>query len=118
MSSPAPTAAYPPHLITVNELCEKHVPIKPSTVWSYIRAGKIPARKLGRTYLLDPAEVIAALDAIDTGSATGRTEFTAPDRDWVAEQVAKFSPDDLRAAASVLATIARGLNAASNGGAK
>jgi hypothetical protein len=92
MSSPAPTAAYPPHLITVNELCEKHVPIKPSTVWSYIRAGKIPARKLGRTYL--------------------------PDRDWVAEQVAKFSPDDLRAAASVLATIARGLNAASNGGAK
>jgi hypothetical protein len=31
---------------------------------------------------------------------------TGPDPDWVAQQVSKFSPDDLRRAARVLVSIA------------
>jgi excisionase family DNA binding protein len=82
------------------------------TIRKYARDGRLPAKRVGHRYLFDPVEVQRFIDASTAQRA--ETKHPEPDPEWLAEQLAKFTAEDLRRAASVLARLARDLDA--NGG--
>jgi excisionase family DNA binding protein len=76
-------------------------------VWELIRSGELPAAKFGRRYLID-VDAYKTFKAQHGLASTAAGDDDAPvDPNWVAAQVAKFSPDDLRRAGELLLALSR-----------
>jgi excisionase family DNA binding protein len=86
-------------------------------VYGFIKNGGLPAHRVGRRWLIAAADLDAWMRSRDGSPTAERDGATAVDPDWVAHQVAKFTPDDLRRAARVLKSIVADLDAATGGGA-
>ncbi|GJG53961.1 helix-turn-helix transcriptional regulator [Prevotella lacticifex] len=91
----------------------EHLKIKdPGTIRKLVRDEGLPAHRIGsRRLLFDRDEV----DAWVRSRASGNPDSDQPGvrsgspEGWVADQVAKFGPDDLRRAATLLTSLARDL---------
>ncbi|OLT47424.1 hypothetical protein BJF87_04050 [Gordonia sp. CNJ-863] len=84
------------------------------TIRKLVRGEGLPAHRIGsRRLLFDRDEV----DAWVRSRASGNTDSDHPSilsgspEGWVADQVAKFGPDDLRRAATLLTSLASDLEA-------
>lgn len=73
-----------------------------------LRKDGLPAVKVGRSYRFDADEADAWLRQQDQSS---RPE-PAVEPDWLATQLAKFTPDDLRRAGEVLISLSRTIQTA------
>lgn len=80
-----------------------------------IRDGVLPATRIGRRWLIDPADLRAVIETpgVGTGGRSGAPELPPPspsgpevDPEWLADTLAKFTPDDLRRAGEVLRSVA------------
>jgi excisionase family DNA binding protein len=83
------------------------------TVYRLVAEEGLPAHRIARRLKFTADEVDAWVRSRDTSESGIPTASAAParsaDPNWVAAQVAKFTPDDLRRAAEVLLSIAGSL---------
>ena len=102
-----PATTTPPKFLTTAEVAET-IRVREPVVYHLIKTAGLPARRAGRRWLIDPAELDIWLRSREGGtqSAVG----AEVDPDWVAAQVAKFSPDDLRRAGELLLALSRSSN--------
>ena len=84
-------------------------------VGDYIKDHGLPAMKVGRRWLIDPA-ALAAWERERNGGPIPASPI-ATDGDWLTEQLSKFTPDDLRRAAELFARLARDAEASTEAGA-
>ncbi|HEX3804136.1 MAG TPA: helix-turn-helix domain-containing protein [Solirubrobacteraceae bacterium] len=60
-------------LLTVDEVASR-LSLSTATVWKMLRAGELPARRIGRTYRIVPTELEAWLDS-RTAAPSGSAEL-------------------------------------------
>lgn len=92
------------------------------TVYKLVSENGLPAHRIRRRLLFDPDEVDAWTRGQDSSRDTERAAATQPaapevsaSDTWVAEQVSKFGPDDLRRAAVLLTSLADAAESAQSG---
>ncbi|WP_109858723.1 helix-turn-helix domain-containing protein [Mycobacteroides chelonae] len=103
MSTPTTTLTRTKHYLMADQVKAKFGFTQPASVLRLVKEQGLPAHKINRRYLFDPDEVDAW---IGQNLTTGARATTGGDPDWVAAQVAKFSPDDLRRAGELLLALA------------
>lgn len=96
--------ATPQKFLTTPEVA-KILRVREPVVYSLIHNDGLPARRVGRRWLMDAAELDGWVRSRDPHSPAPNTATV--DSAWVAAQVAKFSPDDLRRAGELLLALAR-----------
>ena len=111
MSHAAPAISDPPRkrFLTTDELAAHLGYRQRDSVIRLVHDRGLPARRAGRRYLFDADEVNEWLDGQGIALITA-TRASAPeseptnslDPEWVAEQLAKVTPEDLSRAARVL----------------
>lgn len=112
MSSPASTLARPKLVPTYG--ASAHFGIPAYRLRALAQQG-MPCVHIGRKLFFDLDEAGAWMrQNLGTGGASTRTGDTV-DPEWVAAQVAKFSPDDLRRAGELLLALANTASTASAG---
>lgn len=84
------------------------------TVVRLHREQGLPAHRVARRLLFDPAEVDAWVRSRSGSGTTTGPEIASPliPESWVAEQVSKFAPDELRRAAVLLTSLASAVESA------
>jgi excisionase family DNA binding protein len=108
----ATDAAAPDHYLTTEALAAQ-MGVSPPTVRKLIRDEGLPAHQIGRRWVFVPAEVDQWLRNRDGHTAAPST----PDSAWLAEQLARFTADDLRRVGEVLAAVAAGAQRGQGGAA-
>jgi hypothetical protein len=111
--SPPPTTLTSPKLVPTFG-ASAHTGIPVYRLRALAQQG-MPCVHIGRKLYFDLDEVDAWISQnLGTGGDTARPAANAigADPDWVAEQLAKFTPDDLRRAGQLLLALANGGGAA------
>ena len=109
---PAPTTTLTrPKLVPTSGAVE-HTGLPGYRLRALVHRG-MPCARVGTKFYFDLAEVDAWIDAHLVSAAGADAETRTPGThrpadEWVAEQVAKFSPDDLRRAGELLLALANG----------
>ncbi|MEU2173679.1 helix-turn-helix domain-containing protein [Nocardia sp. NPDC019219] len=97
-----------PYLSTTD--IAKRFEVTVDTVYRYVAEEGLPAHRLARRLRFLPDEVDAWVRARTTSASGMPTAPAAParsaDPDWVAAQLAQFTPADLRRAGEVLLSLA------------
>lgn len=101
--SPSTAVAPRSRFLTAAQLAPQLGYRQTKPIFRLVHEEGLPARRAGRKFLFDPAEVDAWLDARGlSGNRAPEPELPPVDPAWLAEQLAKFSPDDIARAARVL----------------
>ncbi|WP_188108809.1 helix-turn-helix domain-containing protein [Mycolicibacter arupensis] len=100
-----PTDVYsPPKFLTVGEAADA-MHVREAVICGAIRDGELPAAKVGRRWLIDPADFTAYVRRHRT-DAPAPTAAPVGEDTWLAETLAKFTADDLRRAGEIFRAIA------------
>lgn len=120
-ASPTPdTSGFPARRVTTQELVALYNLPSPQTIYRCVRAG-MPALRFGRDYRFDLAAVEnwmaeqARPEQVDPLPPPRRAPLVNVDDAWVAEQVDKFTPDDLERAGLILSRLAKEFRAVEPG---
>jgi excisionase family DNA binding protein len=104
-----PTAATAPQLadeyLTAKQAAAA-LHLTDETLYKMIKAGELPARRIGRKWHISRRALESRLTPPEIPPPDTPATGPAAEDAWLAETLAKFTPDDLRRAGKVLRAIA------------